>query len=106
MGSGDKPAVGVTRSAAAAEPAPDLATYELDPDGRDRQLQRLAKVKAERDPAAVGAALTTLAKAAASEAANLLHNPIDCANAYCPAGGMVSAPKGAWARVPRPGVVR
>src|SRR5260370_31418387 len=103
MGSGDKPAVGVTRSAAAAEPAPDLATYELDPDGRDRQLQRLAKVKAERDPAAVGAALTTLAKAAESEAANLMHNLIDCANAYCTVGEMVSALQGGRGEFQQPG---
>ena len=31
--------------------APDIETYELNAEGRDLQLKRLAKVKAERDPA-------------------------------------------------------
>jgi methylmalonyl-CoA mutase, N-terminal domain len=48
---GVRPVVGVNRFAS-DEPVPDLATYELDPDGRDRQLKRLAAVKAERDAAA------------------------------------------------------
>src|SRR4029077_21052950 len=47
--SGERPVVGVNRFAAENEPAPDLATYELDEEGRARQLRRLAKVKAGRD---------------------------------------------------------
>ena len=35
----------------ADEPPPDLDTYELDAEGRDLQLKRLVKVKAERDGA-------------------------------------------------------
>src|SRR3954451_20412581 len=46
--SGERPVVGVNRFVT-DEPAPDLATYELDAQGRDLQLKRLAKVKAERD---------------------------------------------------------
>jgi methylmalonyl-CoA mutase, N-terminal domain len=99
---GQKPVVGVNRFASADEPAPDLATYELDPDGRDRQLQRLAKVKAERDPAAAGAALTALAKAAETETTNLMHNLIDCANAYCTVGEMVTALKDVWGEFQQP----
>ena len=50
--SGERPVVGVNRFVA-DEPPPDIDTYELDAEGRDLQLKRLAKVKAERDPVAV-----------------------------------------------------
>jgi methylmalonyl-CoA mutase N-terminal domain/subunit len=99
---GAKPVVGVNRFASADDPAPDLATYELDPDGRDRQLARLAKVKAGRDAATVAAALTALAKAARTQEANLMHPLIDCANAYCTVGEMVSALKDVWGEFQQP----
>ena len=46
--SGERPVVGVNRFVT-DEPPPEIATYELDAEGRDLQLKRLAKVKAERD---------------------------------------------------------
>ena len=52
--SGDRPVVGVNRFVS-DEPAPDVSMYELDAEGRDVQLKRLSKVKAERDSAAVEA---------------------------------------------------
>jgi methylmalonyl-CoA mutase N-terminal domain/subunit len=83
------------------EPAPDLATYELDPDGRDRQLKRLAAVKAGRDNAAVQATLNALRKAAEGTD-NLMGPLIDCANAYCTVGEMVSALKQVWGEFVQP----
>ena len=50
--SGERPVVGVNKFVS-DEPPPEIATYELDAEGRDLQLKRLAKVKAERDAAAV-----------------------------------------------------
>jgi methylmalonyl-CoA mutase N-terminal domain/subunit len=100
--SGEKPVVGVNRFVSAGEPPPELATYELDPDGRTRQLARLARVKAERDAAAVAAALTALAKAAGTEQANLMHNLIDCASAYCTVGEMVAVLKDVWGEFQQP----
>ena len=101
--SGDKPVVGVNRFVAENEPAPDLATYEPDAAGRDRQLARLAQVKAERDNSKVRQALSALAVAAeTSEGANLMHNLIDCANAYCTVGEMVTALKGVWGEFQQP----
>jgi methylmalonyl-CoA mutase N-terminal domain/subunit len=100
--SGEKPVVGVNRFAAENEPAPDLATYELDAEGRDRQLARLAKVKAERDNSKVNEALGALSKAAETEDANLMHNLIDCANAYCTVGEMVTALKNVWGEFQQP----
>ena len=46
--SGERPVVGVNKFVV-DEPPPDIATYELDAEGRDLQLKRLAKVKAERE---------------------------------------------------------
>jgi methylmalonyl-CoA mutase N-terminal domain/subunit len=100
--SGDKPVVGVNRFTAGNEPAPDLVTYEPDAAGRDRQLARLARVKAERDKRAVEQALTALSQAAETEEANLMHNLIDCANAYCTVGEMVTALKNVWGEFQQP----
>jgi methylmalonyl-CoA mutase N-terminal domain/subunit len=100
--SGKRPVVGVNCFVSEHEPAPDLATYELDADGRDRQLARLASVKAHRDNAAVAAALTALSKAAETAEANLMHNLIDCANAYCTVGEMVAALKDVWGEFQQP----
>ncbi|NUU20727.1 MAG: methylmalonyl-CoA mutase [Streptomycetaceae bacterium] len=97
---GTRPVVGVNRFVT-DEPAPDLATYELDAAGRERQLKRLAKVKAERDNAEVRAKLAALARAAEGTD-NLMGPLIDCANAYCTVGEMVAALKGVWGEFQQP----
>ncbi|MCB0969566.1 MAG: hypothetical protein KDB37_22230, partial [Ilumatobacter sp.] len=76
-------------------------TYELDAEGRDLQLKRLAQVKAERDPAAVSAALAALSRGAEGDE-NLMHRLIDCANAYCTVGEMVSTLKAVWGEFQQP----
>ena len=43
-----RPVVGVNKFVS-DEPAPDVSMYELDAEGRDIQLKRLSKVKADRD---------------------------------------------------------
>jgi methylmalonyl-CoA mutase N-terminal domain/subunit len=98
---GEKPIVGVNRFTE-HEPAPDLATYELDAGGRDRQLRRLAQVKRERDAGDVRAKLDALAKAANAHDVNLMHPLIDCANAYCTVGEMVAALKNVWGEFQQP----
>jgi len=98
---GERPVVGVNRFTE-QEPAPDLATYELDQDGRDRQLDRLAQVKRDRDAKDVQAKLDALAKAAAAPDVNLMHPLIDCANAYCTVGEMVTALKNVWGEFQQP----
>ena len=87
---GERPVVGVNRFVT-DEPAPDLATYELDAEGRDRQRNWLAAVKAQRDSAAARTCLADLARAAEGTG-NLMGPLIDCANAYCTVGEMVAAP--------------
>src|SRR6476646_3422172 len=68
---GTRPVVGVNRFTT-DEPAPDISTYELDAQGREVQLKRLAKVKAERDSADVAAKLAALSRAAEGTE-NLMH---------------------------------
>lgn len=98
--SGSRPVVGVNRFVS-DEPAPDIGTYELDAKGRELQLERLARVKSERDPAAVRACLTALSHAAEGDG-NLMHNLIDCANAYCTVGEMTAALKSVWGEFQQP----
>ncbi|ORV08578.1 methylmalonyl-CoA mutase family protein [Mycobacterium celatum] len=98
--SGERPVVGVNRFVT-PEPPPEIATYELDPEGRDLQLKRLSKVKAERDSAAVQSSLAALSLAAEGTD-NLMHKLIDCANAYCTVGEMVSALKAVWGEFEQP----
>ena len=56
---------------------------------------RTLQVKAERDSAAVQATLAALTRGAEGDD-NLMHRLIDCANAYCTVGEMVSALKAVW----------
>ncbi|WP_210588512.1 methylmalonyl-CoA mutase family protein [Streptomyces sp. GESEQ-35] len=98
---GTRPVVGVNRYVAEDEPPPDIATYELDAKGREVQLERLARVKADRDPATVRARLADLARAAEGDD-NLMHPLIDCAGAYCTVGEMVTALKDVWGEFQQP----
>src|SRR6476646_8321176 len=97
---GTRPVVGVNRFTT-DEPAPDIQAYELDSEGRETQLKRLAKVKADRDDEAVRTTLAALS-AAAEGTENLMHRLIDCANAYCTVGEMVSTLKAVWGEFQQP----
>jgi len=97
---GRRPVVGVNRFASREQP-PDIAAYELDAEGRDVQLKRLARVKAERDPAAVRAGLAALSRAAEGTD-NLMGALIDCADVYCTVGEMVAALKAVWGEFQQP----
>jgi methylmalonyl-CoA mutase N-terminal domain/subunit len=99
--SGSIPAFSVAGAFTSDEGAADLATYELDPGGRDRQLKRLAQVKHDRDQVTVQATLTKL-KAAAEGTENLMGPLIDCANAYCTVGEMVATLKDVWGEFQQP----
>jgi methylmalonyl-CoA mutase N-terminal domain/subunit len=100
MEAGTRPIVGVNRFVS-EEPAPEITTYELDAEGRDVQLKRLSKVKAERDSAAAKSSLAAL-KHAAEGTDNLMAPLIDCANAYCTVGEMVTALKAVWGEFSQP----
>jgi methylmalonyl-CoA mutase N-terminal domain/subunit len=98
--SGERPVVGVNKFVT-DESTADVAMYELDAEGRDIQLKRLSKVKGDRDSAAVEASLAALSRAAEGSD-NLMHQLIDCANAYCTVGEMVNALKAVWGEFQQP----
>ena len=98
--SGIRPVVGVN-CFATDEPAPEFAAYEMDADGRERQLKRLAAVKDRRDGAVVRARLADLARAAEGTD-NLMPTLIDCALACCTVGEMVTALKAVWGEFQQP----
>jgi methylmalonyl-CoA mutase N-terminal domain/subunit len=58
-------------------------------------------VKAERDSAAVESALAALSRSAEGTD-NLMHKLIDCANAYCTVGEMVTTLKAVWGEFQQP----
>ncbi|MEV4057745.1 methylmalonyl-CoA mutase family protein [Amycolatopsis sp. NPDC049688] len=97
---GERPVVGVNRFTSAEEP-PEITMYELDGEGRELQLKRLARVKAERDGGAVRATLAALAKTAEGDG-NLMGPLIDCANAYCTIGEIVAELKRVWGEFRQP----
>ena len=81
--------------------------------GRPIVVRRLAKAAREAGCQIIylGGALVALVKdtlAALSRAAegddNLMHRLIDCANAYCTVGEMVSALKSVWGEFQQPAV--
>jgi methylmalonyl-CoA mutase N-terminal domain/subunit len=97
---GTRAVVGVNRFVS-DEAGPPVQTYELDAEGRDLQLKRLARVRAERSSADVAATLAALSSAAEGTA-NLMGPLIDCASAYCTVGEMVSALKAVWGEFQQP----
>jgi methylmalonyl-CoA mutase N-terminal domain/subunit len=99
--SGARPVVGVNRFTT-DDPPPDLATYELDAEGRERQLKRLARVKAERSSAEVRRTLEALRKAADASDVNLMQPLVDCAAAYCTVGEMSDVLRAAWGEFQQP----
>jgi methylmalonyl-CoA mutase N-terminal domain/subunit len=74
-----------------------LVAHPYDPKKRDeaeqRQLDNLAKVKKERDNAAVKASLERLKEAAKDESVNLIPPLMECVRLYASEGEMVNALK-------------
>jgi methylmalonyl-CoA mutase len=65
---------------------------------RESQLAKLARLKAERDPAAVAAALAALTDTARSGASNLLEKAVDAARAKATVGEISEALEKVWGR--------
>jgi methylmalonyl-CoA mutase len=65
---------------------------------RESQLAKLARLKAERDPAAVAAALAALTETARSGRGNLLEKAVDAARAKATVGEISEALEKVWGR--------
>ena len=97
--SGERPVVGVNKFVT-DEAAPDIDTYELDAEGRDLQLKRLAQVKAERDPPRCRPPWPRcpgVRRGRESDAP-----PDRLRQAYCTVGEMVSTLKAVWGEFQQP----
>jgi methylmalonyl-CoA mutase N-terminal domain/subunit len=92
---GDLVVVGVNkyRDDAAAAAPPKL--QRIDPEGERRQIERVRRVRAERDPAAWEAALRRLEDAAGGEE-NLLPALIEAVEAYATVGEISDRLRAAW----------
>jgi methylmalonyl-CoA mutase N-terminal domain/subunit len=102
VANGDRPLVGVNVFTS-DEPMPDVQGYELDEVGRERQLSRLADVKAARSSADVKTALDDLRRGAEGDA-NLMPILIDAVGAMCTVGEIVSALRDVWGEYQEPKV--
>ena len=80
---GDEVVVGVNQYTIDEEPDPDI--LKIDPETRDRQLERLERVKSERDDAAVEETLDALS-AAIDDGENVMPYIIDAVKAYVTMG--------------------
>ncbi len=78
--SGEQTVVGVNKYE--QDEQPDIPTLRVDESIQKEQVESLAKVKAERDDAAVSKALASIANASRSDR-NVMPSIIDAAKAYC-----------------------
>jgi methylmalonyl-CoA mutase cobalamin-binding domain/chain len=93
---GDLTVVGVNKYVDPHEPqtAP-FALHQMDPDVEERQKQRLARVRRERDPRAVARCLAELVTVAHTDD-NLIPATIEAVSAHATAGEIVKALRGVF----------
>jgi methylmalonyl-CoA mutase N-terminal domain/subunit len=91
--SGDRVVVGVNRFRDEGASTPPI--QRIDPEGERRQVERLRRVRAERDPAAWEAALQRL-EDAAKGGENLLPPLIEAVGAYATVGEISNRLRAAW----------
>jgi methylmalonyl-CoA mutase N-terminal domain/subunit len=94
--SGDKPVIGVNRYVEPSGLQQQIEVHKIDPATERRQIERLRRVKAERDQVRVARLLKDLAAAAADESTNVMPIAIECVKARCSMGEMVNALKAIW----------
>jgi methylmalonyl-CoA mutase N-terminal domain/subunit len=92
---GDLVVVGVNKYRDEAATAAPPKLQRIDPEGERRQIERVRRVRAERDPAAWEAALRRLEDAAAGDQ-NLLPALIEAVEAYATVGEISDRLRAAW----------
>jgi methylmalonyl-CoA mutase N-terminal domain/subunit len=70
--------------------------HRIDPESEQRHLERLNRVRRERDNQAVGEALSALRQAARIERDNLMPYLMDAARAYATLGEVTDVLRGTW----------
>jgi methylmalonyl-CoA mutase len=95
--SGAQTIVGVNKHRVAGEA--DIEVLRVDNKAvRESQIAKLARLRGERDPAAVAAALDALSDTARTGAGNLLERAVDAARAKATVGEISDAMEKAWGR--------
>jgi methylmalonyl-CoA mutase N-terminal domain/subunit len=93
--SGDRPVIGVNKYQEPDEVA-DLETHPHDPTAERRQIERLQRVRRERDQAKVEALLDRLVATAGDDGQNLLPVTIELVEAGASMGDIVERLKTVW----------
>jgi len=93
--SGEKPVIGVNRYTEPDERF-DVETHPYDPTTAERQIERLNRVRRERDNARVATLLDRLIAVAKDEQENMLPATIDLVAAGASMGDIVERLKGLW----------
>ena len=93
--SGERAVIGVNRFVEKDEPAA-IETHPHDPTAERRQLERLRRVRRERDGARVAALLEELARVARDESANIMPVTIELVRAGASMGDIMEKLKGVW----------
>jgi methylmalonyl-CoA mutase cobalamin-binding domain/chain len=93
--SGEKPVIGVNRYVEPEEHV-DLETHPYDPTTERRQLERLERVRRERDAGRVASLLDELVRVARDESANVMPVTIELVRAGATMGDIVERLKTAW----------
>src|SRR5882757_1556354 len=101
---GERIVVGVNRFTS-EEPPPDTEGYELNAEQRAHQLDRLADTKRTREKRRVVESLRELERGARTDDRNLMSELIDCVQAYCTVGEMVTVLKHEWGEFVQPRVL-
>jgi len=96
INAGRRVVVGVNRFTETDDGPLDI--LHIGPEGEERQLKRLADVKAERNDAAVGAALDAIAADAAKSDVNLMPSILDAVRAYATVGEIINTLAGVFGR--------
>jgi methylmalonyl-CoA mutase, N-terminal domain len=94
--SGERVIVGVNDFVDEQEKEPEMQMFELDPGVLERQLERLARVRAERDSGRVADALAAVKQAAADESANLMPPIDEAVRARCSVGEICNVLRDEW----------
>ncbi len=108
--SGERPVVGV--NVYADDRRPDIGeTFTLDPESSRRTIEKLERLRAERDQARVDEALVALGELAATDdpggddrgaGSNLMPQIVECCHAEATVGEMVAVLKEAWGEFDEP----
>lgn len=87
------------------QPDPPLETHKLDDETVKRQIERVCRVKAARDPKAIAGALAALETAARDPSVNLVLPLMDCVRAMATVGEMIQTMERVFGQFKEPAAI-